>query len=70
MEHESIFHDPLAGFEAYELNRAPSQDLGDKPRNRIHPQKVRSSPKRRLEALNAVSQDLIRLASRNSSAKQ
>lgn len=67
MEHESIFHDPLANFGAYELNRDAFQEPGRNPRKRKFPKKTRSGSAR-LEAIAAVSQDLARLASLKSSA--
>lgn len=68
MEHESIFHDPLAGLGAYNLDPEPRPERGNNPRMRKYPKKARSS-RTQLEALAAVSLDLARLAS-NSSARR
>ncbi len=68
MEHENIFHDPLAGVGAHNLNPEPLPERGNNPRKRKYPKKARGS-RTRLEAMAAVSLDLARLAS-NSSARR
>ena len=65
VEHESIFHDPLAGLGAYKPNAEPLPERGNNPRMRKYPKKARSS-RMRLEAMAAVSLDLARLASNSS----
>ena len=69
METESIFHDPLAGLGANELNREPIQKPDRNPRKRKYSKKTRGSPTR-MEAMAAVSQELARLASLKSSARR